>query len=287
MADFSFGNFDYLFPTPARHPLYEVLGNEFSFISPSILCHWDVHGTGNFLRGRLYVDVRAKKRLGAIGLHGNGTGWKDTFWGLGLGALSMLVIFIILLGTGAIRVGNGWKSPDFSSSNLVYLGIFIIVGFCEEFLFRGYLMKTLEDRGNSRWFIYILSSILFSVAHMGNMEINAIAVLNIFLVGILFAYMFRVTGSLWMPIGFHITWNYTQGIVFGFPVSGNPVDSIYHTQMVVGQELLSGGGFGPEGGILTTILIGLCMMITWIYGKKTQPPMVQMKYKKNLADVKQ
>ncbi len=228
-----------------------------------------------------------KKRLGAIGLHGNGTGWKDTFWGLGLGALSMLVIFIILLGTGAIRVGNGWKSPDFSSSNLVYLGIFIIVGFCEEFLFRGYLMKTLEDRGNSRWFIYILSSILFSVAHMGNMEINAIAVLNIFLVGILFAYMFRVTGSLWMPIGFHITWNYTQGIVFGFPVSGNPVDSIYHTQMVVGQELLSGGGFGPEGGILTTILIGLCMMITWIYGKKTQPPMVQMKYKKNLADVKQ
>jgi membrane protease YdiL (CAAX protease family) len=228
-----------------------------------------------------------KNPLGEIGLRGNGTGWKDMFWGLGFGAFSMLVIFIILLGTEAIRVGNHWSSPDFSWSNLIYLAIFIAVGFCEEFLFRGYIMKTLEERGNSKWFIYILSSVLFSVAHMGNMEINSIALLNIFLVGLLFAYMFRVTGSLWMPIGFHISWNYTQGIVFGFPVSGNPVDSIYHTQMVVGQEWLSGGGFGPEGGILTTILIGLCMMVTWIYGKKTQPPIVQVKYKNNLADAKQ
>lgn len=228
-----------------------------------------------------------KKRLREIGLQGNGTGWQDAFCGLGLGALSMFVIFIILLGTGAIRVGNEWSNPDFSWSNLVYLVIFIAVGFCEEFLFRGYLIKTLEDRGNSSWVIYMVSSILFSLAHMGNMDINSVALLNIFLVGILFAYMFRVTGSLWMPIGFHISWNYTQGIVFGFPVSGNPVDSIYHTQMVVGQEWLSGGGFGPEGGALTTILIGLCMMVTWIYGKKTRPPLVEINYKNRLSDVKQ
>lgn len=225
-----------------------------------------------------------KNPLKSIGLAGYGRGLKDLLWGLGIGVLSMSIIFLVLMGTEAIRVGNQWNNPQFSSSNLVYLVFFIAVGFCEEFLFRGYIMKTLEDRGNPRWFIYIFSSILFAVAHMGNMEVNAIALLNIFLVGLLFAYMFRVTGSLWLPIGFHISWNYTQGIVFGFPVSGNPVDSIYRTQMVVGQEWLSGGGFGPEGGILATILIGLCMITIWLYGKKLRPPMVQMKTKNNSID---
>lgn len=228
-----------------------------------------------------------KNSLREIGLKGNGSGWKEFFWGFGLGAVSMLVVFLILLGTGAIRVGNGWNEPDFSSNILVFLVMFIFVGFTEEFLFRGYVMKTMEQRKNPMWFIFLFSSILFSFAHMGNMHINYIALLNIFLVGLLFAYMFRITGSLWMPIGYHISWNYTQGNIFGFPVSGNPVDSVYRTQMVVGQEWLSGGGFGPEGGFLVTILIGLGMLFTWIYGKKTTPPMVDLRYKNKPSDLRQ
>lgn len=209
-----------------------------------------------------------RRPLRQMGLAGQGAGWKNLAFGLGLGALSMLIIFLILWGTGSIRVGNDWMEPDLRWNNILYLLIFTLVGISEEFFFRGYVIRTLEDRKNPSWLIYGFSSVLFSFAHSGNTGISNLAFINLFLVGILFAYMFRVSGSLWLPVGFHISWNYFQGVVFGLPVSGNPLDSIYHSQMVVGHDLMSGGGFGPEGGVLTTILIGLCMMTTWLYGKK-------------------
>lgn len=215
----------------------------------------------------MWVYVQ-NSRMSAIGLAGNGTGWKNFGFGLMLGALSMFLIFMILWGTGSIRVGNNWYEPDFSWNNILYLVTFVTVGFSEEFFFRGYVIRTMEQREAPPWLIYGVSSLLFTAAHMGNMGISSLAIINLILVSLLFAFMFRMTRSLWMPIGFHISWNYFQGIVFGFPVSGNPVDSIYHSQMVFGHDLMSGGGFGPEGGVLTTILIGLCMMATWIYGKK-------------------
>lgn len=209
-----------------------------------------------------------RRPLRKIGIAGLGSGWKDVSFGFFLGAIAMFLIFLILWGTGSIRVGNDWNQPDFRWNNLLFLITFIMVGFAEEFFFRGYVIRTLEERDNPSWFIYGLSSIIFSFAHSGNTGINNLAFINLFLVGILFAYMFRVTGSLWLPVGFHVSWNFFQGVVFGLPVSGNPLDSIYHSQMVVGHDLMSGGGFGPEGGVLTTLLIGLCMMTTWLYGKK-------------------
>ena len=79
--------------------------------------------------------------------------------------------------------------------------------------------------------------------------------LNIALVGILFAYMFVATNSLWLPIGYHITWNYFQGNVFGFPVSGTTPNGIYGVEVVAGRDWLTGGAFGLEGGLMATLLI--------------------------------
>ena len=109
---------------------------------------------------------------------------------------------------------------QFSVFTISFLLLFILVGFSEEMFFRGYVMSTMASRGNKKWVIYVASALIFSIAHGLNPNVSILGLVNIALVGILFAYMFYATNSLWLPIGYHITWNFFQGNVFGFAVSG-------------------------------------------------------------------
>ena len=130
--------------------------------------------------------------------------------------------------------------------------MFILVGVSEEMFFRGYVMSTMASRGNKKWVIYVASAVIFSIAHGLNPNVSILGLTNIALVGILFAYMFFATNSLWLPIGYHITWNYFQGNVFGFPVSGTTPHGIYGVDVAAGRDWLTGGAFGLEGGLMAT-----------------------------------
>lgn len=179
----------------------------------------------------------------------------DFAWGLGLGAVSITIIFLISWGTGAIAVNNSLLEPNFTNFSWKLVLLFVLVGFSEELFFRGYVMKTMEVKGNRKPVIYIFSAIFFSIVHGMNPNVSMIGLLNVGLVGLLFAYMLDCTQNLWMPIGFHITWNYFQGPVFGFPVSGLGVEGLNQMEIIQGKEWLSGGEFGPEAGVLGTLLI--------------------------------
>src|SRR5699024_486056 len=114
------------------------------------------------------------------------------------------------------------------------------VGIEEEVLARGFIIRTMAQRRNKKWLIYDVSAVIFSAMHLMNANVTLAGLLNIVLVGLLFAYMFDVTKSLWMPIGFHMMWNYFQGVVFGFPVSGMSTSSVYPLEIKEGQELWTG-----------------------------------------------
>ena len=111
------------------------------------------------------------------------------------------------------------------------------------------------------------SALIFSIAHGLNPNVSILGLVNIALVGILFAYMFDVTKSLWLPIGYHITWNYFQGNVFGFAVSGTSPNGIYVVEIAEGRDWLTGGAFGLEGGLAATLLILLGFIATRLYAK--------------------
>jgi len=100
-----------------------------------------------------------------------------------------------------------------------------------------------------------------------NPKLSALGIFNIFLVGILFAYMFIKTGNLWMPIGYHITWNFFQGNVFGFSVSGITMEGVYAVEYLE-DNIITGGNFGLEGGVLATVVIGVGFLLTKIYPTK-------------------
>lgn len=211
-----------------------------------------------------------KKPLSLMGLPSIRVNYKQLLSGLLLGVFSISIVFIVLLMLGDIRLQNSLFHPNLHPSILFYLVLFIFVGFNEELFSRGYCMTVLKQTGK-RWVVLFLPAALFSLLHMSNPNITLVGFINIFLIGLLFAYMFFRTGMIWMPIGYHITWNFFQGNVFGLEVSGLGLESLYNSKLIT-SNLLNGGLFGPEGGLLVTgiIILGfVCVHIITVGGRKS------------------
>ncbi|HLR09576.1 MAG TPA: type II CAAX endopeptidase family protein [Bacillota bacterium] len=207
-----------------------------------------------------------KKSVRALGFGGR---FNDFWFGMLLGAVSIVFIFLLLVATGNVTLINSLTDPEFTVLTFTFFIIFILVAFFEEMFFRGYVMRTMANRGNKKWLIYVGSALFFSVVHGTNPNVTVLGLVNIMLVGLLFAYMFDMTQSLWLPIGYHITWNYFQGNVFGFPVSGTTPHGIYEVDVSIGNDWLTGGAFGLEGGIGATVLILIGFGVTKWYVKQT------------------
>lgn len=187
----------------------------------------------------------------------------DFLSGLLLGAVLMTLIFFILLASGEVTLQNALSDPNISHFIWSGLLLFILVGFTEELVFRGYFMTVLGQM-DRKWLTVVISALIFAFVHGNNPNASLLGITNVFIVGVLFAVMFIKTGSLWMPIGFHIAWNYFQGNVFGFPVSGTEPNGIYNIGEM-GSALWTGGAFGPEGGLLATLLLGVGFLFVWWY----------------------
>lgn len=211
-----------------------------------------------------------RKRLKDIGLTDVRRHFKDLGVGLILGGVSIAVIFIILVMGSQIVV----KSAEFGHHVWTSLGngllLFALIGLKEEILFRGYCLLVFRQMGHL-WLAVLLSSIFFTLFHAINPNLQPVGLLNIFLAALLFSFMTVKTGSLWMAIGFHITWNYFQGSFFGFPVSGIELNSLYHIQVRY-YNLLTGGLFGLEGGLLATGTVLASFIVVWLFVKGREMP---------------
>ena len=144
---------------------------------------------------------------------------------------------------------------------LQMLLVFILVGWNEELLSRGYHLQNLAEGTNMTWAVF-LSSAVFGILHWSNPNAAWNSVVGIFLAGIFLAFAYTRTRKLWLPIGLHIGWNFFEGVVFGFPVSGLDIYQLVH-HTVIGPELWTGGAFGPEAGLIIfpALLLGTVLVI--------------------------
>ena len=202
----------------------------------------------------LFIRFVDRKPLKSIGLSLNGYK-KDLYLGLGLGAGLITLGFLILFILGYLSV-DGFSFP--LGSIILYLILFVVVSFHEEIMMRGYILNNLMQSMN-RYVALSLSSLVFMTIHLLNPNVSFLSVVNLFLAGIVLGIYYIHKSNLWLPIGMHLTWNFFQGPVFGFEVSGIETKSIIG-QSIRGNELITGGSFGFEGSILATILI-LVMII--------------------------
>jgi membrane protease YdiL (CAAX protease family) len=198
-------------------------------------------------------------------------GLKEFFIGSIFGILYLTSIALILLITGWASFSFGNMDSQVLLSMLTYLVFFAVAGFLEEVVNRGYLFQAFIE-GTRAWIAILIFSLVFSLGHILNEELSWVGGLNLFLHGILFSLAYLKTRSLWVPIGMHVAWNWTQGPLWGMNVSGTTIDNSFLVSVPKGPALLSGGDFGAEGSLITLVVtIGLVLYIwkaRWI--KPTQ-----------------
>lgn len=160
------------------------------------------------------------------------------------------LIICILSGSANISaVQLHWKDLSLS------LIMFIFGAFYEEILIRGYLLTRLCRSGLNIWISLSITSLIFSALHLANPDMSICSAVNLFLGGFFDGCIFLLTGSLWTAVISHCAWNWLQGSIFGFNVSGGEFYQSLITLEYPSYNLINGGLFGFEGSIICTILL--------------------------------
>lgn len=183
--------------------------------------------------------------------------------GLGLGGLMISTIILLEVMTGSTRFVATYFSWENMMSFALILPCWLIQSGTEEVLLRGWLFPTVSQRTNLALGV-IVSSLLFAILHLLNPSVSVIATLNIALFGLFACLYVLKTDNIWGIAGMHAAWNCFQGSFFGRPVSGmNPTYSLMYFESEKVPTFLSGGGFGPEGEIFSSLvlLVGIAYLV--------------------------
>ena len=232
------------------------------FATPSMLIQYLFITISFLLTAYIVLKWVDKRPFGLIGINFS-EGWlKELSIGLGMGFGLLTLLFLVFWITGLAEVTAGAMNSTVAISMLIFLLLFILVGIVEELMTRGYLFHVFIE-GSNKWIAAIILSLAFSILHMFNPNFSAGGALNIFLAGMLLSIAYIKTLSLWMPIGIHIAWNWTQGPLWGMNVSGMDITNSFLVSTPQGPELLSGGEFGAEGSLISAVAIAALCWYLW------------------------
>lgn len=215
---------------------------------------------------------------------------KRPFWTLGyemkdavtqyargflIGALMFAGSVGILAMFGSVSFEQGDPSKQgiaaVAGVTLVLIG-WVVQGGAEEVLIRGWALPVIGARYKP-WIGLLVSSLIFALLHGLNPGLSAIALVNLALFGVFAGLYAMREGSMWGISALHSVWNWVQGNFFGFQVSGtNAEGGTLINLMETGADWLTGGEFGPEGGLAVTIVlvIGIAITVFW-KGKESNP----------------
>lgn len=192
---------------------------------------------------------------------------KGVWYGL------LMAILIYSLGFGISFVLGEIEVTGFRFRPLDLLGswvFFLLVALFEEIMTRGYILGRLLHTNMNKFLALFISSALFAFMHIFNPGIAFLPMLNLLLAGMLLGASYLYTRNLCFPISLHLFWNWIQGPVLGYQVSGSNFTAGMLTLRVPEENVLNGGAFGFEGSLICTVLmIVFTVMIVW-WGEKRE-----------------
>jgi membrane protease YdiL (CAAX protease family) len=211
---------------------------------------------------RKYVD---KKSFISLGFE-KGLIAKDIITGLIIGFLIMLTGYTILIVSGQLK----FVQIQINAADLILgAALFACVAITEEVMARGYLLNNLMVSFN-KYVALIISAIIFSLMHFANPNANFSGLCIIFLAGILLGLPYIYSKKLWLPIALHFSWNFFQGTIFGFNVSGMEIYSLIQTKYET-PTIWNGGKFGFEGSVLAIIFETLAIVGLYFLFRNRKP----------------
>jgi membrane protease YdiL (CAAX protease family) len=213
-----------------------------------------------------------KRRFGVYGMPLRGAFgklfWAGALWGI----VSLTGLLLAIHGAGdftfnglALHGGRIFKFAAFWGL------LFLLVGFFEEFLMRGYSQFTLT-RGMGFWPAALMLSALFAALHLRNQGETWIGLLGVAAIGLFFCLTLRRTGNLWFAVGFHASWDWSESFLYSVPDSGGMVTGHLLKSSLRGSRWLTGGSVGPEGSVLLFVAIA----VTWVTFDRVYP---EIKYR--------
>jgi membrane protease YdiL (CAAX protease family) len=200
-------------------------------------------------------------------------GWaRELLAGIAGGMLIFGSVVGAAAALGVYRI-EGWGNAATIWSALA--GPTLVAGVAEEILLRGILFRFIEKMAGS-WIALAVTSALFGLLHLPNPNSSLLAAFAIAVeAGLLLGAVYMLTRRLWAAIGLHAAWNFTQGWIFGLPVSGGVGRGLVNGRLS-GPELLTGGGFGLEASIIAMVIAtaaGVAVLAVAIRKGRLVPPM--------------
>lgn len=216
-------------------------------------------------------------------------GWsRDFALGSSMGAASLAIAVGIAAGAGAISFGVQTRDGAQLARNLIIvLPFFLISGATEELVFRGFPFQALAHNLGGAAALAI-SSTIFGLAHISNDSASAFSTINTILAGVWLGLAYLMTRSLWLATALHYSWNFATVFIFGLPVSGfTTLNQLAWLRASIGSPLwISGGSYGPEGGMAATVALILSTLVIWKSGLFTtsEEMLVAIKHRKREPD---
>lgn len=215
----------------------------------------------------LYVRVFERREVAEFAA---GPGPGELGGGLLIGASLFILTIGALAGLG-IYHSSGMGSW---TSVVVPLAVAMVIGTFEEIVFRGIIFRIVE-KSLGTWIALVISAVIFGALHLFGPDSTLLGASSIVVgASFLLTGAYKLTGRLWLPIGIHVAWNFTQGGIFGVTVSGHPAEGLFHGTLS-GPVWLSGGSFGAEASVIATALCfmtGLALFILAVRRKRMVRP---------------
>src|SRR6266852_8692627 len=194
--------------------------------------------------------------------------WQGVAWGL----LAVTCVMMLIFSGGAFSFGNlALHGRSLVGYPVGWAIVFLMVGYFEEFLFRGYLQFTLTT-AIGFWPSAILLSIVFGFVHLGSRGENWMGSATAGLFGLFLCFTLRRTGNLWFAVGLHASFVYGETFIYSVPNSGFPSYGHLLNSALHGPRWLTGGSVGPEASVMTFVVLALMFVLFRPFGPRVVNP---------------
>jgi len=223
-----------------------------------------------------WISTRLRRQpLASVGLAINRSWLLQVLTGTAVGTLMMLAVVSLIYAAGGVSFAI---NPAYSANALVTATVtFACVAVMEELLFRGFVFQRLLD-GIGVAGAQVLMAVLFAVAHSGNPNMEGAtlfwATLDTALGALLLGFAYLRTGSLALPIGLHLGWNWAQGALLGFDVSGFDQTGWLVPTLLNKAQWLTGGSFGPEASVFAVVVDSAMVLLFWRWRRNAKAPLL-------------
>ncbi len=206
------------------------------------------------------------RRWGTYGLPLRRDAVPHFFTGLVVGFVALSALLLMIHLSHGFYLGSvQLYGAELARYALLWAIAFVLVGFAEEFMFRGYTLFTVAT-GTNFWVAGIVLSVIFGAVHLDNHGESWFGALTAGLVGLIFVFSLWRTGSLWFAVGAHASWDWAESFFYGVPDSGNKSVGTLFNPHFTGNRWITGGSVGPEGSayaLIALILIALSVHLLY------------------------